>query len=144
MIGSRAADSHGTGVHTMHILLVDPDPDHTWKLCETLTSAGHTVVDTPDPHFALEFLHDRRFDAAVLDIAAARDKDADLIAVLKQDWTNPKIIVMADFRTRSVEKDLTRRGAHHFLVKPADIEHLLALLSEQESSGSSSDHEPHA
>jgi two-component system response regulator RegA len=127
----------------MHILLVDPDPDHTWMLCETLTSAGHTVVDTPDPHFALEFLHGRRFDAAVLDIAAARDKDADLIAVLKQDWTNPKIIVMADFQTRSVEKDLTRRGAHHFLAKPADIEHLLALLSEQESPGSSSEHEPH-
>ena len=111
------------------ILLVDPDPAHTWSLCEGLTRVGHTVVDTPRAEYALPMIRQRVFDVAILDVLSTKAGDTDLIDLLKKSWAHTLIIAMADFEFLAVKKAVVRRGVNHFVDKPVDLDHLLTIIS---------------
>jgi DNA-binding response OmpR family regulator len=110
------------------VFVLDRDRTHCWSLCEGLTQAGHTVTDTSHPDYALEILRARVFDTAILDAPATSRGGDDLIKMLRSSWTNPRIIVMADFDSLVVKNLVISRGAHHFISKPVDIEDLLDLI----------------
>lgn len=111
------------------ILLIDGDPDHSWALCENLRMAGHTVIDTPRADSALKIMEKRRFNVAILDVFATRVGKTDLIKLLRDGWTDPLIIGMADFETLALQRWVIDRGADHFVGKPVDIDDLLDLIS---------------
>lgn len=111
------------------ILVVDEDPNHAWALCEGLTRAGHTVTDVPKPQHALTIMADRRFEVAIVDVFSLKVGDIDLVHHLSKLWPPPLIVVMADFAALAVKKAVIRRGANHFVGKPVDVDHLLAVIS---------------
>lgn len=110
------------------VFVLDRDPGHCWSLCEGLTQAGHTVTDTQRVDYALEVLRARVFDTAILDASATSHGEDDLIKILRSSWTNPRVIVMADFDSVLVKKLVITRGAHHFISKPVDLDDLLDLI----------------
>jgi CheY-like chemotaxis protein len=111
------------------ILLVDPDPEHAWGLCEELTEAGYTVTDTLRAEYAYEIMKERSFDVAILDVLASRFRGVDLIEMLLKDLNHPLIICTADFETSVVQRAVANRGAHHFLPKPVSIKRLVKLIA---------------
>lgn len=125
--GSR--DAGGVKTDRKSILLVDPDPEHTWSLCEGLTRAGHSVIDTPKAEYALPMIRERVFDIAILDVLSTKAEDSDLIDLLKKTWAHTVIIAMADFEFLAVKKAVVRRGVNHFVEKPVDLEHILTIIS---------------
>lgn len=111
------------------ILLVDPDAEHAWTVCEALTWAGHSVTDTKKPEHAIAIMGQRSFEVAIIDVLSTRFQQADLIRSLRASWTHPIIIAMADFESSSVRKAVISRGADHLLGKPVDIDQLLGIIS---------------
>jgi DNA-binding NtrC family response regulator len=122
-------DREGNQGEKKSILLVDPDPKHTWTLCEGLTRAGHSVTDTPEPESALSILQERVFDIAILDVLSTKTDEMDLIEILKKNWGRTIIIAMADFQFLAVRKAVIRRGANHFINKPVDLDYILTIIS---------------
>lgn len=110
------------------VLVLDRDTRHSWDLCEGLVRAGHTVTDVQTVNYALEEVRKRSFEAAILDVLTMSDRDEELFGLLRESWTRPVIVAMADFGALVVKKQVTRRGAHHFISKPVDVDELLDLM----------------
>jgi DNA-binding response OmpR family regulator len=110
------------------ILLVDGNPSDAWCLCECLTKAGHSVTHMTSALYAKEALEHRDFDVAILDVAAIRHEEMDLIRLLRARPRRPVIIVMAEFDSVPLKTRVISRGADHFLGKPVDIQELHDLM----------------
>ncbi|MFC1834956.1 response regulator [Thermodesulfobacteriota bacterium] len=111
------------------ILVVDKDPINTRNLFRSLVKAGYSVTDTPTAKFAWEILQHRSFDVAILDVLTSRQGELDLIGKLREDWSDPLVIVMADFESHTIQESVIRRGADHIIGKPVDIAKLISLIS---------------
>lgn len=106
------------------ILLVEENAFDAWNLCECLTAAGHAVTHMKNARYAQEAIEQRNFDVALLDVAAIRYEETDLIVSLRSRPYRPIIIVMADFDSVPLKTRVISRGADHFLGKPVDIHEL--------------------
>ena len=110
------------------VILVEGNASDAWYLCECLTRAGHSVTHMTSPLYALEVLDSRDFDVAILDVAAIRHEDIDLIRLLRAKPSRPIVIVVADFDSVLLKTRVISRGADHFLGKPVDIQELHDLI----------------
>lgn len=111
------------------ILVVDKDRQSAQRLFAGLVRAGFTVTDTNCADDASAILKTRSFDAAVVDVLTCRAGEQDLIGELLNDWSQPVIIAIADFKSMAIRKAVVNRGAHHFLNKPVRITDLVKLVS---------------
>jgi CheY-like chemotaxis protein len=109
-------------------LVLDGDPRRLCDLCQGLVSAGHTVTDVQTVHYALEMVRKRSFDVAILDIPTMEHHDGELFGVLRDSWAHTLVVAMADFGAVVARKLATKRGAHHFIGKPVDVDELLDLM----------------
>jgi DNA-binding response OmpR family regulator len=110
------------------VLVLDADARHLWDLCEGLATAGHTVTDVQKVERALDIAKDRAFDAAALDISTMGRHDEELFARLRRSWTDTTVVAMADFGAVVARKLAVKRGAHHFIAKPVDVDELLEVM----------------
>lgn len=110
------------------VLLVEGNASDAWYLCEFLTRSGHSVTHMTSPLYALEVLEHQNFDVAILDVAAIRHEDMDVIRLLRAKPSRPVIIVIAAFDSLLLKTRVISRGADHFLGKPVDIQELHDLI----------------
>jgi ActR/RegA family two-component response regulator len=115
------------------ILVVDKDQANARALFAALVRAGHSVTDSFGAEQAAGILQERSFDVAIVDVLTSRHGDIDLLELLRKDWSQPKIIAMADFSSLAVQKRVVSRGAHHYVDKPVDMDTVVRLV---ESTGS--------
>ncbi len=111
------------------VLLVDPDPKHAWNVCEGLTRAGHSVIDTPRAREALYLARERAFDFAILDVLSTKADNTDLIELVKAGWAHTVVIAMADFEFLAIKRAVIKRGANHYVAKPVSVDYLLTIIS---------------
>ncbi len=121
------------------ILLVDANQGESRALFAALVRAGHSVTDTHRADYALDLLADRSFEVAIVDLLSSGAGNDDLIQKLAEDWSNPLVIGIADFAALVAQGPTTvRRGAHHFMAKPVDIQRLVQRVSDEETGLSAS------
>ncbi len=112
----------------MRILLVEDDPMIGNALCVALRDAAYAVDWVQDGETALRALDNREHQAVLLDLGLPR---RDGIEVLKKLRANesalPVIIITARDELEERIKGLDS-GADDYLVKPFDIDELLARL----------------
>lgn len=107
------------------ILVVDEDPRQSRPIFTALVRAGHSVTDAQKTDFALDLLRDRSFEVAVIDITRPDSETDRLIQSLKDDWTKPLIIAVADFPYFVKANSRISRGPRHFLSKPVGLDSLV-------------------
>lgn len=110
------------------LLLAEDDPDLTEMLAELLTAEGYDVDVARDGQAALHLALNGRHEVAVLDRGLPHlDGLAVLGRLRRSGWSTPALVLSA-FGTPRDRVDGLDAGAEDYLVKPFDVEELLARL----------------
>ncbi|WP_157017962.1 sigma-54-dependent transcriptional regulator [Mesorhizobium xinjiangense] len=110
------------------ILFVDDEPELRESAGEWLTVSDFDVCLAADAGEALGLLSAERFDALVTDVRMpGMDGLALLDAIRRTDIRLP-VILLTGHGDVPLAVDAMRRGAHDFLEKPYDADHLVAVL----------------
>jgi len=119
----------------MNILLVDDDEDGLALLEMVLARKGLEVTTASSWHQARERLSTRRFDAVVTDVDLG-DGDGRTLESLLDD---PRILfVVLSGSVAAADFVAGAAARSHALLKPVDVDALMAILSSSSSSSSSS------
>ncbi|MBT9505124.1 MAG: PAS domain-containing protein [Rhodoferax sp.] len=120
-----------TPTQPYRVLLVDDDPILLQLHSAFLRQAGMTVLTTDNPLRVPEILTNFSAEALVLDIYMPQCSGPELAAILRDDqqYAETPIVYL------SAETDVSRqllalgRGGDHFLTKPVDSLHLVAVVA---------------
>jgi DNA-binding NtrC family response regulator len=111
-----------------HVLIVDDDPDTCELLRVTLANHGHEVESHGDAGGALAALDNRRFDAVVTDVHMPGMSGIELCTRIRECHPDVPVIVMTGQANMQTAIEALRAGAHDFVTKPVDSQHLLHRL----------------
>jgi two-component system response regulator QseB len=110
------------------LLLAEDDPDLTEMLAELLTAEGYDVDVARDGQAALHLALNGRHEVAVLDRGLPHLDGLTVLGRLRHSgWSTP-VLVLSAFGTPRDRVDGLDAGAEDYLVKPFDVEELLARL----------------
>ena len=114
------------------ILVVDDDELFGAVVCRALRDAGHAVEDAADGAQALRIIQAETPDLLITDILMPNRDGIELIAAVRQDYPDVRILAISGRRhLGSVDLlDLAARlGAHDTLEKPFSTEALLEKVA---------------
>lgn len=110
------------------ILLVEDDRRLVAMLDELLTEEGYAVTVARDGHTALHNGLTRKFDALVVDRGLPAIEGVDLIGRLRASGVVAPILVLTARGTVADRVEGLNAGADDYVVKPFDVDELLARL----------------
>jgi len=114
--------------HRPRLLLAEDDPDLAGMLAELLAAAGYEVDVARDGQAALHLALNARHDVAVFDRGLPHVEGLALLSRLRgAGWATPVVILSAYASLEDRVAGLDA-GAEDYLVKPFDVEELLARL----------------
>ena len=111
------------------VLIVEDDAPLRERLARAFEARGFEVQAAAT--FAEAEAHIAR-DApefSVVDLRISTDSGLDLIPVLKRADPATRIVVLTGFGSIATAVEAVRRGATHYLTKPADADEILAALT---------------
>jgi CheY-like chemotaxis protein len=113
---------------------VDDNEDAAVLLSEVLSSVGHQVKTGGDAIAALRLAEEFRPDVAILDIGLPVMDGHALAARLRAELgpLTPRLIAVTGYGQRNDRQRSAAAGFDAHLVKPVDMQQLLALLTEFE------------
>lgn len=116
------------GSHGGRVLIVDDSEDFAVSLADILKSRGYQVEMAHSAESGREKA--RSFDpqVALLDIRLGQDSGIDMISQLREMRPGILCVMMTAYAAVDTAIQAIHRGAHSYLLKPLNIEHLLAIL----------------
>jgi DNA-binding response OmpR family regulator len=118
-----------------HILVVEDDRDILDALQLLLSTRGYTVSTAPSADDMEVCLTERVPDLLLLDIWVGGNDGRDVAKRIKSDERTssvPIIILSANLTTPQIAKQVK---ADDFILKPFDVDHLLAVVERQLKKG---------
>lgn len=119
----------------MRILVAEDDGAIIDVMRIILEGEGHEVLHGTTEKEVMTLISQKEPQLVFLDIALGTEDGGKITSLIKKSFTShylPIIIVSANTQT---EKIATRHGADGFLLKPFDIEELLALVAKYDHAG---------
>ncbi len=121
----------------MKILGIDDNYDIVQVLEVTVESLGHKFNYALGGQEGLERIRNEKFDLVFLDLSMPDFTGLDVIDALFKDGTmqqhNIVLFTASYLGMGDLKKDLEKKGVHSILTKPADIDQIIAKISEIES-----------
>ena len=114
------------------ILVVDDDPDIVTVLRDRLEALGYSTVCAGDGLRALELIEQETPHLMLLDLEMPKLSGLDLLKRLAQNRPTGHempIIVMTAHGTITAAVQAMKQGAHDFLTKPFDVDHLAIVIT---------------
>ena len=114
------------------LLVIDDDPALLVALPETLRSKlQDCVVDTADtPDKALQFVHDKPYDAIISDIRMPGMDGVMLTIKMREIQPSTPVILITGHGENGLRGQASAAGAYAFLTKPLDPTFIAALLQQ--------------
>jgi DNA-binding NtrC family response regulator len=114
----------------LRVLVVDDELLIRWSIAETLTSAGHTVIEAENGAAALRALTDaeRPIDAVLLDFRLPDSDNLNLLATIRRMSPDSSVILMTAYGSPEVTKGAIELGAYQVVSKPFELQDLQPLL----------------
>ena len=114
------------------VLIADDHPDTTESLAVLLRLWGHQALEAHDGPTALATALSSRPDVALLDISLPRLNGWEVGRRLRErlQADTPVLVALTGYGRQEDRRRSEEAGFDHHLVKPVDLEHLLALLTE--------------
>ena len=109
------------------ILLVEDKESLRRVLRLTLENAGYTVTEAEDTRAALQHLSSTRHRLVLTDLRMPHGSGLDVLRAAKAADPDVPVIVMTAFGSIDEAVRAMKDGAHDFLQKPVDSNHLLLL-----------------
>jgi len=111
------------------VLVVDDDKGVLDTLRIILSEAGHEVVTTPDPVYALNIIEVERPDVVVEDIRMPGMDGIELLRRIKSRWPKLPVVIITAFSTWENAVQAMRLGAFDYIKKPFDINQLRLVVA---------------
>jgi two-component system, response regulator RegA len=115
-------------VRARRLLLVDDDETFRVRLARALVARGLEVETAADPAAALEAARRAPPAYAVVDLKMPGGSGLDLVRALVALAPAARVVVLTGYGSIASAVEALRRGAHHYLSKPADADEIIAAL----------------
>jgi DNA-binding NtrC family response regulator len=108
----------------MRVLVVDDEALIRWAVAETLTQAGHDVVEATDAQSALRVLSGApgAIDVVLLDLRLPDSSDLTLLSAIRALSPRPAVVMMSAYATAEIAAQALTLGAFDVLSKPFDLD----------------------
>jgi DNA-binding NtrC family response regulator len=108
---------------SLRILVVDDEPLIRWAVVETLTQAGHQVMEAGDGRSALRALADapHRIDVVLLDLRLPDCADLTVLSQIRQDSPGTAVVMMTAHLTPEFAAQARALGVYDVMAKPFDV-----------------------
>jgi DNA-binding NtrC family response regulator len=115
---------------SLRVLVVDDELLIRWSIAETLTSAGHTVVEAENGAAAVQALTNSMdpFDAVFLDYRLPDSYGLKLLATIRQLSPRSPVILMTAYGSPEVTQGAFELGVYQIMSKPFELQDLQPLL----------------
>ena len=123
-------------------LVVDDDEVFRNRLCRALAQRKWEAEAVPDGDEALKFARDRGPDLVLVDLRMPRKGGLDVVQELRAVDTSMTIIVLTGYGSIPTAISAMKRGADHYLSKPADADQILAVYEKLRMAPSDSPETP--
>jgi DNA-binding NtrC family response regulator len=116
--------------HPLRVLVVDDELLIRWSIAETLSKAGHTVVQAADGAGAIAALNGSSMpiDAVVLDYRLPDSNDFALLGKIRALAPGSPVILVTAHGSPEITKGALDLGAYAVMGKPFDVDELKDLL----------------
>lgn len=112
----------------MRLLLVEDEPDLRRSIARSLAEAHFVVDQSGDGDDALFRALEVNYDAIVLDLMLPGRQGEDVLEALRQAGRTTPVLLLTARDTAADRVRGLNRGADDYLVKPFDVEELVARL----------------
>ena len=117
------------------MLIVEDDDVLRGRLARAVEARGFDVAEAATAAAAEQCIRDDAPEFAVLDLRVPGGYGLDLIALLKAADPNTRIVVLTGYGSIATAVDAVRRGATHYLTKPAETDDILAAFDRDAADG---------
>ncbi|WP_419785288.1 response regulator [Pseudodesulfovibrio sp.] len=114
----------------LRLLLVDDETGFLDVLGKRLAKRGFQVATAPGGAEAIRILRDRDFDVAVLDLKLGDMDGIEVLDVFKKMVPELPVIMLTGHGSEQAARDGLGHGAFDYLLKPCDLDALLAKIRE--------------
>jgi two-component system response regulator RegA len=108
-------------------LVVDDDEVFRSRVCRALSQRKWEAEASPDGEGALKFARDRSPDLVLVDLRMPGMSGLDVIQELRAIDSSMTIIVLTGYGSIPTAISAMKKGADHYLSKPADADQILAV-----------------
>lgn len=112
----------------MRILIAEDERDLNRLICQALERAGYGVDACFDGQEALDFLGGAQYDCVVLDIMMPKKDGRQVLQALREQGSAVPVIFLTALDSIQDRIDGLDLGADDYLVKPFDLNELLARI----------------
>jgi DNA-binding response OmpR family regulator len=112
------------------VLLVDDEEEFVAALSERLTLRGIEVDSTLNGEEALARLVEKDFEVVILDVMMPGLGGLQVLRQIKSTHPNTQVILLTGHGSTREGIEGMRLGAFDYLIKPVDIEEMLAKMKE--------------
>ncbi len=123
-----AAAQRAVAFAPLRVLVVDDNEDAAALLAAALSRQGHRVAVAHDGPRALEIARQHRPDVALLDIGLPMMDGYELARLLRSSMPSVRLIAVTGYGQNADKARAFAAGFELHLVKPVDVDALLALL----------------
>jgi len=110
------------------ILIAEDHDGMADMLVSAVTAHGYEVIRARDGREALQRLRERKIDLVVTDLKLPYKSGLDVLQAAKDQNSLLPVILMTAHGTIETAVKAVRNGAHDFLTKPFEPDHLLLLI----------------
>ncbi len=114
----------------LNVLLIDDETELTETLAERLEMRNISVEAMTDPAKALVRLKEKKFDVAILDLVLEGVRGFDVLKEMKELRPDMAVILLSGRGSDKDFEESKREGAFDFLMKPVQIEDLIAKMNQ--------------
>jgi len=108
-------------------LVVDDDEVFRSRLCRALAQRRWEAEAVPDGETALKFARERSPDLVLVDLRMPGKGGLDVVQELRAIDSSMTIIVLTGYGSIPTAISAVKKGADHYLSKPADADQILAV-----------------
>ena len=112
------------------VLLVDDEEEFVSALSERLTLRGIEVDSALNGEEALARLQEKDFEVVILDVMMPGLGGLEVLRQIKTTHPNTQVILLTGHGSTREGIEGMRLGAFDYLIKPVDIEEMLAKMKE--------------
>ncbi|MFO1318138.1 MAG: response regulator transcription factor [Burkholderiales bacterium] len=120
---------------SLSLLLVDDDPTFSAVLSRALTRRGYVVTVAHDVAGAIEAVAGACPTHAVVDLRMPGASGLVLVEHLRKLSARMRIVVLTGYASIPTAVEAIKRGATHYLAKPADADQIVAAFGESPAEG---------
>ena len=111
------------------LLVVDDDEEFRPRLARAFEARGYEVWQANGPPEALRVAREHAPELALVDLRMPDGSGLDLVRDLLAIEPCTNVVVLTGYGSIATALEAVRRGATHYLTKPADVDEILAAFA---------------